>query len=109
MDTLRCGVVGLGRGRLFVEKLNALTDCEVVAVCDSKPAALDAFSGLACYTDYSQLIAEADLDVVAIISPGLEQPLQVHDGLGKWWELVLAHRVRGLSARVEGPPQPCCR
>jgi len=76
MDTLRCGVVGLGRGRLFVEKLNAVPGCEVVAVCDSKPAALEAFAGLACYTEYDQFIAEADLDAVAIISPGPDHAAQ---------------------------------
>ncbi len=70
MQKLRCGVSGLGRGRLFVQKLAELQGCEVVAVCDPDERVLAGFSGLACYTEYEQFMAEADLDVVAVISPG---------------------------------------
>ena len=70
MARLRCGVVGLGRGRLFVEKLAALPDCEVVAVCDPDEAKLADLAFLAGYTDYERLLAEAAPDLVAVISPG---------------------------------------
>lgn len=70
MKKLRWGVSGLGRGRLFVEKLNAVPDCEVVAVCDPNERALGAFDGLACHTDYEAFIGEANLDAVALIGPG---------------------------------------
>ncbi|NPV48574.1 MAG: Gfo/Idh/MocA family oxidoreductase [Armatimonadetes bacterium] len=73
---LRCGVAGLGRGRLFVEWLNALPECEVVAVCDSNSRALDAFSGLKLYTDFEQFIWRSDLDIVAVITPGPEHAPQ---------------------------------
>jgi len=70
MKTLRCGVSGLGRGRLFVEKLGALPGCEVVAVCDPDQGKLEAFPSLAGFTDYERFITEAGLDVLAVISPG---------------------------------------
>ena len=70
MQTLRCGVSGLGRGKTFVEKLNQLDGCEVVAVCDPNPRALEGLGDLGCYTDYEQFITEPDLDVVAAIGPG---------------------------------------
>jgi len=66
---LRCGVVGLGRGKHFVKVLSAIEDCEVVAVCDPNPAAFQGLSGLATYTNYDQFLDEK-LDVVAVISPG---------------------------------------
>jgi len=75
---LRCGVVGLGRGRLFVETLEAIEGCEVVAVCDPNPAALSDFSGLKAHTDYEQFLDE-QLDLVAIISPG---PVHAEQTLG---------------------------
>ncbi len=67
---VRVGVSGLGRGRMFVDKLNQHPDCEVVAVCDPLPAALDAFSDLQTYTDFGEMLATADLTAVACIGPG---------------------------------------
>jgi predicted dehydrogenase len=89
MGTLRCGVSGLGRGRIFVEKLNATPDCEVVAVCDPNPRALEPFAGLDCYADYERMLAEAHLDLVAVISPGPDHAPQSL--------LALEHGVHVLS------------
>ena len=69
MKQLRCGVIGLGRGRKFVDALNAIDTCEVAAVCDTRPEALEAFSGLATHTEVEAFLAEG-LDVVAVITPG---------------------------------------
>jgi len=66
---LRCGVAGLGRGRMFVQTLNAIEGCEVAAVCDPNPNTLKDFSGLKTFTDYEQFLEEK-LDVAAIVSPG---------------------------------------
>ena len=67
---LRCGVAGLGRGKTFVQRLEQLPDCEVVAVCDSNETALADFGQFTCYTDYEEFVTEAGLDVVAVITPG---------------------------------------
>jgi len=67
--TLRCGVVGLGRGKSFVKAFAAIDGCEVVAVCDPNPATHEGLSGLKTYREYEQFLDES-LDIVAIISPG---------------------------------------
>ena len=69
MKPLRCGVAGLGRGRLFVDVFDKLPGCRTVAVCDSKDAALADYGHLAAHTDYDAFLAEG-LDVVAVITPG---------------------------------------
>jgi predicted dehydrogenase len=70
MATLRCGIIGLGRGRLFFDKLRAVDGCQVVAVCDPREAALDPFRSLACYTDHEAMLDREQLDLVAVVSPG---------------------------------------
>jgi len=70
MAELRCGVVGLGRGRLFVERLNAQPDCRVTAVCDTNERAFAGLSGPECYTDFERMLDSEPLDVVAIVGPG---------------------------------------
>lgn len=75
---LRCGVAGLGRGKLFVETFSRMEGCEVVAVCDPNPATFQGLTGPATYTSYEQFLDE-ELDIVAVISPGpvhAEQSLQ---------------------------------
>lgn len=67
---LRCGVAGLGRGRTFVQELNGVEGCEVVAVCDTEPSKLADFTDLNVFTDYEVFIKEAGLDIVAVITPG---------------------------------------
>jgi len=69
MGAYRVGVVGLGRGKRFVELFNALPDCDVVAVCDPLPKTLAAFPDVAAHTDYGRFLGEG-LDIVAVISPG---------------------------------------
>ena len=69
MKELRCGVVGLGRGRKFVEAFDAIDGCKTVAVCDKDANRLADYPRLAAATDYDAFLAEG-LDVVAVISPG---------------------------------------
>lgn len=69
MKSLRVGVVGLGRGRLFVDLFRKTPGCEVVAVCDTAERTLTPFADLATHTDFNRFLGEG-LDVVAVISPG---------------------------------------
>lgn len=66
---LRCGVVGMGRGKLFARILAENEHCELVAVCDTDSAAMAEHNTVARHTDYNEFLAEG-LDVVAVISPG---------------------------------------
>jgi predicted dehydrogenase len=68
--SLRIGIAGLGRGAGFVEHFKQIDGCEVVAVCDANPVALERFPDLETYSDYSAMIAQANLDVACIITPG---------------------------------------
>ena len=67
---LRCGVAGLGRGRLFVKCFESIPGCEVVAVCDIRERALADHCQYDCYTNYEEFIDKSALDVVAVITPG---------------------------------------
>jgi predicted dehydrogenase len=69
MKELRCGVVGLRRGRMFADIFDALPDCRTVAVCDIDPKALAAQAHLAAHSDYDAFLGEG-LDLVAVITPG---------------------------------------
>lgn len=69
MGKLRIGVVGLGRGRLFVELFAQIPFCEVVAICDPVERVLAPYGHLAKHTEYDRFLQEG-LDVVAVISPG---------------------------------------
>ena len=66
---LRCGVVGMGRGKLFAKFLAENEHCELVAVCDTSAAAIADFVNIERHTDYTRFLEEK-LDVVAVISPG---------------------------------------
>ncbi len=70
MNTLRVGVAGLGRGRLFVDVLGGIDECEVVAVCAPREKALAPYRDrMAVHTEYDAFLGEG-LDIVAVITPG---------------------------------------
>ncbi len=66
---LRCGVIGLNRGKLFVPAFAANDDCDVIAVCDPDATAFGDLSGLETFTEIEPFL-DVGLDVVAVISPG---------------------------------------
>ena len=66
---LRCGVVGMGRGKLFARFLAENEHCELVAVCDMVASTMEDYGDIARHTDYAEFLAEK-LDIVAVISPG---------------------------------------
>jgi predicted dehydrogenase len=88
---LRCGVVGLGRGKAFVKAFANIADCEVVAVCDPNPATFEGLSGLKTYRDYDRFLDEK-FDIVAIVSPG---PVHARQSL--------AALERGMNVICETP------
>jgi predicted dehydrogenase len=89
---LRCGVIGLGRGRAFAEAFAGNEDCELAAVCDPDPRALTGHEGPGAHTELGAFLDEG-LDVVAVASPGPVHARQTLDALG-----------RGAHVICETPP-----
>ena len=79
---VRIGIVGLGpRGRLsWMKNLLRIKTCRVTALCDRVEALVgQAYReagdpDIACYTDYEEMLAKADIDAVAIVTAPHDQP-----------------------------------
>lgn len=93
---VRVGVVGMGKmGLSHLAMINALPGAEVTAICDSTAFVLDVlgkYTGLATYTDYAKLLAEAPLDAVLIATPSTAHA-----------PMVAAALERGLHVFCEKP------
>jgi predicted dehydrogenase len=68
---MRVGVIGCGfQGSLHVECLQAVSDVEVVAICDTDTSRLDAVGSAhgvhGRYTDYRDLLERHELDLVTV-------------------------------------------
>ena len=73
-DSLKFGVVGCGHiGKRHIAVVDAEPHAELVAICDIDQDKLHqlqkAYPNVACYTNYDQMLAEADLDIVSICTP----------------------------------------
>jgi len=69
---LRVGLIGLGGvGRLHLEACRVSDAVDLVAVCDSDPARLDAVagSGIALHRDHREMLARQPLDLVCVLTP----------------------------------------
>jgi len=77
MRKLRVGVVGLRRGRIFVDFFERLQDCELCAVYDPDERAMEPYGHLSRYAEYDRFL-EDGLDIVAVISPA---PLHAEQSL----------------------------
>src|SRR5688572_13158196 len=70
---LRAGIIGLGVGQSHAKGYLSSPDSELVAVCDANETRLNEFAALwnvsRRYTDYHQMLEEAELDVVSICLP----------------------------------------
>jgi predicted dehydrogenase len=67
---LRCAVAGLNRGTHFVRMLAEHPLCEVVAICDDRPAKLAEFPGIQGFTAFDQMLEGVRPEIVAIVTPG---------------------------------------
>lgn len=73
MKTIKCGVIGLGWfGEKHCEALHDLPQAELHAVCTRRPERLkevaDRFGVAAAYTDFRELLADAAIDVVSVVT-----------------------------------------
>ena len=73
MKTLRCGVIGLGVGRMHIKGYQGSPNAEVVALADLDPARLDAVGeqyGIpGRYTSVREMLKSEGLDVVSVATP----------------------------------------
>lgn len=74
-DTLRIGVIGLGMGRNHVTGFKVHPQAEVVAISDTQEDRLTEIGDLnhvpGRYTDAAEMIANENLDVVAVATPNM--------------------------------------
>lgn len=71
---VRVGVLGYGYwGPNVVRNLQSLENCQVAAICDKKPAALQRakriYPSVYLSTDFSEVLACTDIDAVAVVTP----------------------------------------
>lgn len=71
---LHFAIVGCGHiSAKHADAIQAIDDCELVAVCDAAVAPMQAFAetyGVTkMYTDYEQLVKDPDIDVICICTP----------------------------------------
>ncbi|MEI6132183.1 MAG: Gfo/Idh/MocA family oxidoreductase [Bacillota bacterium] len=73
MNKLRAGVVGLKMGMGHVRAIREIEQYDLVAVCDLDSSlvekAKDGLPGLKGFTDFDQMLAEMNLDVLTIATP----------------------------------------
>ncbi|MGB6152092.1 MAG: Gfo/Idh/MocA family oxidoreductase [Pricia sp.] len=100
-DTLKFAVVGCGHiGKRHVSVISAEADAQLVAVCDtdSEKLGIEAVtaSGAKTYTDFQQMLAEADFDVICICTPhGLHANMSI--AAAKAGKHILVEKPMGLS------------
>jgi UDP-N-acetylglucosamine 3-dehydrogenase len=87
MDRIRCGVIGLGWfGEHHVDALKELPLCEVVAVCTRTEKRLNEvaqkYSIPRRYTDYHDLLADEEIDMVTVVTHVVDHFQITVDALG---------------------------
>lgn len=104
MTNLRVGVVGLGRGQMFVDLFDGHPACEVVAVCDPVEQMLEKYSDIVATKSFEEFL-EQSLDIVAVISPGpahAEQSIKAMDaGAHVLCETPCVYSVEEAASVVE--------
>ena len=71
---VRVGVIGYGYwGPNIVRNFHGLENCQVVAVCDKKPARCAApsrqYPAIQLTTDFTDILTSPDIDAVAVVTP----------------------------------------
>ncbi|MFN8377722.1 MAG: Gfo/Idh/MocA family oxidoreductase [Anaerolineae bacterium] len=80
---LRVGIIGVGGiGNVHLKAFEAVTDAEVVAICDIRPERLEEMAAeyeiADSYDDYEDLLARKDIDAVSICTPNdLHAPITI--------------------------------
>src|SRR5579862_7361509 len=96
-NVVRVGVIGYGYwGPNIVRNLHGLENCQLAAVCDKSPAALQRagrmYPGVHLTTDFSEVLTSPEIDAVAVVTP-----VWTH------YELAKAALTNGEHVFVEKP------
>lgn len=95
MKKVRLGIIGLGNmGRFHADYLlaNKVSRCELTAVCDAFPAALERYKQLKTFEAGEKLISSGEVDAVLVATPHYQ-----HSTLG------IAALEEGLHIMIEKP------
>ncbi|MCZ6679276.1 MAG: Gfo/Idh/MocA family oxidoreductase [Candidatus Poribacteria bacterium] len=72
-DQLEVGIVGARRGSSFIQPFTTITETKVAAVCDLNENTLNEIAGKfgieKRFTDYEQMLADEDIDIVVLATP----------------------------------------
>lgn len=115
---LRVGVIGVGGiSGAHIPAWKAMEDVDLVCLCDIRPEQMNAFHDLRKYTNYEEMLANEQLDIVDICLPtylhvdyalkaiekGInvitEKPISLHSGDAiRVYEAAAAHHVHFMVA-----------
>lgn len=67
---LKVGLIGVGAiSGAHIPAWNQLEDTELVALCDVRPERMENYKDKNCYTDFDEMLANEDLDILDICLP----------------------------------------
>ena len=96
MEQFKVGIIGTGgMGKVHAQVYGMEKNAKLTAVCDINPDAMEQFrddSSIRCFTDAETFFAEADVDVVSIVTPHYDHP-----------SLAVAALEHGKHVLVEKP------
>jgi len=103
MDRIGCGVIGLGWfGEHHVDTLKQLPAVDVVAVCTRRENRLkeiaDKYHIPKTYTDYNDLLADKDIDMVTVVTHVKDHLKPTVDAIRAGKHVFLEKQMAGSSA-----------
>ena len=67
---LKVGLVGVGGiSHSHIDAWEKMEDAELIAMCDIRPERMEKFTEKKCYTDFDEMLAENEFDVIDICLP----------------------------------------
>ena len=67
---LKVGLVGVGGiSGAHIPAWEEMADAELVALCDIRPERMEKFTDKRCYTDFDEMLANEEFDIIDICLP----------------------------------------
>ena len=108
---MKFGVIGYGYwGPNVVRNLESLEDSRVLAIAEMSPAARaraqKAYPGIKVTPDASDVFLSAEIDAVAIVTPGVDALRASQGGAGEWQACVCGETIYQQCRARGGTDQP---